>query len=503
MDLTRTSGVLLHPTSLPGPHGRGDLGPAAYAFLTDLARAGQRVWQVLPVGPPGYGGSPYAGSSAFAGDTLLISPELLVDDGLLAADDLVGAPELPEGQVSDDGSDWRRALLARAWGRFQEGARDEDRSALAAFRRREAYWLEDYALFVALKAHHGGGAFWTCWPRDLWRALPHAVRAARREHAPAIEQEVFSQWLFDRQWRRLRDHARELGVQVVGDLPIYVARDCADVWQRPELFELGPDGEPTAVAGCPPDAFAEDGQLWGNPLYDWPLHARTAYAWWIERTRRALDLADVVRIDHFRGFASYWEVPAADETAKDGNWIDGPRMALFDAIRAALGDELPIVAEDLGEVTPDVPELLEATGFPGMRIMQFAFYDDDPEHTFKLENHVEGCVVYTGTHDNETTAGWYAALDDEARTRVQTALGATDPDALTPHDVAWGLIGMVQASPAYLAIIPAQDLLGLDNAARMNFPGKDEGNWGWRLLPGQLTEQVWDRLRALSREHGR
>lgn len=491
---SRLSGVLLHPTSLPGPLGRGDLGPAAHAFLEDLAAAGQGVWQVMPLHPPGYGGSPYAGGSAFAGDPLLISPELLVEDGLLEPKDLDAAPRFPEGRLSHESDRPRRRLLRRAWERFQTLGSAEERQALAAFRERESYWLEDWALFAAVKEAHDQRAFWEWPPARLRRALPGERRAALHTHRDAVEAEVFYQHLFFRQWGRLRRRAHQLGIKIMGDVPIFVARDSADVWAHPELFCLDAAGELEVQAGVPPDAFSDDGQLWGNPLYDWKVHARTAWAWWIERLRTALALTDLVRIDHFRGFASYWEVPIGEPTARGGRWVPGPRMALFRALRGALGEDLPIVAEDLGELTPDVPELLEASGLPGMKVLQFA-WDADPDHPFKPENYDANCVVYTGTHDNETTAGWWTHQEDEVQQRVLARVGAAGP--------VWGLIELALASRACLAIVPAQDLLELGNEARMNHPGRANGNWSWRLLPGQLDRERLARLRALTERHGR
>ncbi|RMG16738.1 MAG: 4-alpha-glucanotransferase [Planctomycetota bacterium] len=498
MDTTRRSGLLLHVSSLPGPYGRGDLGPEARRFVDFLAAAGQRVWQVLPLGPPGWGGSPYAAASAFAGDPGLLSLDDLVATGLLGPDDLAGAA-FPPGRVSPEADAWRRARLERAYEAFRRDADAEERAAFAAFRAREDFWLEDAALFAALKEAHGGGAFWEAWPDRLARHRPRAVRRAREEYAPACEREAFWQYLFARQWEALREHARACGVEVFGDVPIFVARDSADVWARPELFELGPDGAPTAVAGVPPDDFSEDGQLWGNPLYDVRVHARTAYAWWIERFRRAFELFDLVRVDHFRGFAAWWAVPAGAATAREGAWRPGHGLPLFEAVAEELGLEhpraLPVVAEDLGVITEDVEELLAATGFPGMRILQFAFGEDDPAHPFLPENHPVRSVVYTGTHDNQTAAGWFAGLDPAARARVRARIGDADP--------AWGLVELALGSPAFLAVVPAQDVLGLGDEARLNTPGRAEGNWSWRLLPGQLGAPEAERLRAASAAHGR
>lgn len=491
MDFSRRAGVLLHPTQLPGAYGRGDLGLEARAFVDQLASAGVRTWQVLPLGPPGYGGSPYAARSAFAGDAALVSPATLVREGLLSPDDLAGAPDWAEGAVHPEAEALRLELLARAHRTFRADATPDQQRELAAYRERESSWLEDFALFEALKREHDMRPFWE-WSPGLRRLLLPGLRAAAlAERAEAVEREVFAQWQFQRQWSALRGYANERGIEIFGDVPIFVAKDSADVWAHPELFSLDAAGEPLVVAGVPPDGFCEDGQLWGNPLYDWPVHARTGYAWWIERTRRLQALCDVIRLDHFRGFASYWEVPSCAETARKGKWVPGPGVELFRALEEALG-EVPLVAEDLGEITPDVEELLTETGYPGMRIVQFA-YDDDCEHSFRPENHVERCVAYTGTHDNQTTAGWFAGLDDETRERA--CLDASDPTG--------DLIGRTLSSRAFLAVIPAQDLLRLGDEARTNAPGCAEGNWIWRLLPGQLDPDVLARFRASLEEHGR
>ncbi len=493
MDLTRKSGLLLHPTSLPGPYGMGDLGPSAYQLLRDLQQAGQQVWQLLPLQPPDCHGSPYAASSAFAGDPMLISVELLRDEGLLEPRDLDGLPTFPEGRVSYEACAVRAQLLGRAFAAFRAQAGQRERIELQQFREENAFWLEDHALFVALRDAFGA-PYWERWPEPLRRHVPRALVQARREHEHAVEAEVFRQWLFFRQWSRLRSFAHGLGVQIFGDVPIFVARDSSDVWARPELFFLDDQGAPTVVAGVPPDMFSETGQLWGNPLFDWTIHARTGYAWWIERVRHIFSLVDILRIDHFRGFAGYWEIPGGAETAVDGRWVPGPGVAFFQAIKGALG-ELPIVAEDLGVITPDVEELLDATGFPGMKVLQFAF-DGDPRNPYAPENHGERAVVYTGTHDNDTTAGWLASEQPAVRARVaQRASG---------DDLTWGMVELAFASPAFLAVVPVQDVLGLGNEARMNLPGtKSELNWSWRLRPGQLELVALERLRELTLRHGR
>lgn len=493
MDWTRRSGVLAHPTMLPGRLGAGDLGPAAHAFVAQLAEAGQAVWQVLPLGPPDGIGSPYAAASAFAGDALLVSPEALVEDGLLARADLARAPSFPEGVVAREAGEVRLALLERARAAFEADAGPADRAAFEAFRADHADWLHDHALFQALRRAHGA-PFWERWPAGLRRHLPRDVARARRELRAEVEAEELRQWLFRRQWEALRAAAHARGVEVFGDVPIFVARDSADVWAHPELFWLDAAGEPTVVAGVPPDVFSVDGQLWGNPLFDWGVHARTGYAWWIERVRRTLELVDLVRIDHFRGFAGYWEIPAAAATAREGRWVPGPGPDLFAALEAALGP-LPVVAEDLGVITPDVTALLERTGLPGMKILQFAF-DGDPGNPFLPENMSPRCVAYPGTHDNQTTAGWLATAPDEQRARLAARVGRED-------DLVWGMAEVCLGSPAFLAVLPLQDVLELDDRARTNVPGTCEGNWSWRLRPGELDPARLARLRALTAATGR
>ncbi|MCO5169903.1 MAG: 4-alpha-glucanotransferase [Planctomycetes bacterium] len=493
MDLTRKSGLLLHPTSLPGPFGMGDLGPAAYQFVRDLQQAAQRVWQVLPLQPPDCHGSPYAASSAFAGDPMLVSVEVLRDEGLLEPRDFDGLPTFPEGRVSYEACAVRAQLLGRAFAAFRAQAGERERIELQQFREENAFWLEDHALFVALRDAYGA-PYWERWPEPLRRHVPHALVQARREHEHAVDAEVFRQWLFHRQWARLRSFAHGLGVEVFGDVPIFVARDSSDVWARPELFFVDDQGTPSVVAGVPPDLFSETGQLWGNPLFDWAIHGRGGYAWWIERVRHALSLVDILRIDHFRGFAGYWEIPHGAETAVDGRWVPGPGMSFFRALQAALGD-LPIVAEDLGLITEDVTELLAETGFPGMKVLQFAF-DGDADNPFVPERHDERSVVYTGTHDNDTTAGWLAGEPAAVRARVLERTG--------PEDPVWGMVELAFASPGFLAVVPVQDVLGLGNDARMNLPGtKSDKNWSWRLRPGQLELVALERLRELTVRHGR
>ncbi|MFO0841636.1 MAG: 4-alpha-glucanotransferase [Gemmataceae bacterium] len=492
----RSSGVLLHPTSLAGPHGIGDLGPSAHAWVEALARAGQSWWQVLPLGPPGAGDSPYQCFSAFAGNTALLSPDALYEDGLLPASDLADA-RLPEGDVDYQAVGRSKArLLARAWESFRAGTAPALSDPFGEFCAAESAWLDDFAVFMAIKDRFPEGA-WTEWPPALARREPDALRRARLELADAAGRQRFGQFLFARQWDRLRRRARELGVGLIGDLPIFVSPDSADVWARPELFLLDQERRPRVVAGVPPDYFSATGQRWGNPLYDWEAMRRDGYAWWADRLRSALRQVDLLRIDHFRGFEAYWEVPAESPTAETGRWVKGPGADLFEALRNRLGG-LPLIAEDLGVITPEVNALRTGLGLPGMRILQFAF-GGAVETRFLPHNYDRNTVVYTGTHDNDTTAGWFAALTDEE----EQALRAYVPDA--GEGPAWALIRLAWASVADLAITPVQDVLTLGSEARMNTPGVAWGNWRWRLSAEQLRElpAALDRLAALTRTYQR
>jgi 4-alpha-glucanotransferase len=490
----RVAGVLLHPTSLPGPHGIGDLGTEASAFVDLLARAEQRLWQILPIGPTGAGDSPYAARSALAGNPLLISLEALVPDGLLTSDDLVGASHQPSGRV-----DYRAVarlklpLLRRAY-ESRERASPALRAELEEIAASNAVWLHDWALYAALRERFGGKA-WHEWPPDLAAREVTALAQVARDLRDEVGFHRFVQLLFFRQWRALRGHARSRGIRIIGDMPIFVAHDSADVWARPDLFMLDGKGRPRAVAGVPPDYFSATGQLWGNPVYDWKANAQSGYDWWIERVRAALETVDIIRLDHFRGFHSYWEVPAGDKTAVGGRWVSGPREALFAALERALGP-VRFIAEDLGFITPDVDALREKLGYPGMRVLLFAF-GDNAENPYLPHNYEHNTVAYTGTHDNDTVRGWYETVDEHLRHRVRVYL-ATDG-----RDIAWDFIRAMLASVADWAVIPAQDLLGLGNEARMNLPGKLGGNWDWRLRPGQLTDWVAHRLAEMTRTYGR
>lgn len=495
MPLPRASGVLLHPTSLPGPWGIGDLGPEARAFVDGLAEARQRWWQVLPLGPTGYGDSPYQCFSAFAGNPLLISPQELLDEGLLDPRDLEAKPQLVEGWV-DFGqlTRWKMSWLRRAARNFLTSRTGSLAQEYAAFRREQAFWLDDYALFMALKEAHGGVA-WTEWDTALVRRAPQALADWRARCELKIEEHAILQFFFFRQWHKLRTYASERGVGLIGDVPIFVAHDSVDVWSYPDLFFLDEQGQPSVVAGVPPDYFSATGQLWGNPLYRWERMAEDGYRWWIERVRCTLQLVDVVRIDHFIGFTRYWEIPAGSPTAEHGRYLPGPGAHFLDSLRAALGG-LPLIAEDLGAVTPEVDRLRDQFQLPGMKVLQFAFASD-PHDRFLPHNFTSNFVVYTGTHDNDTTVGWFRSASARERAFAQRYLGRSG------RDIAWDLIRLGLASVADTFIVPAQDLLSLGSEARMNFPGRPEGNWRWRLRSGQLTGAVWQRLADLTEIYGR
>lgn len=493
----RLSGVLLHPTSLPGDQGIGSLGAQARAFVTWLGTAGQALWQILPLGPTGYGNSPYACASAFAGNPWMIDLAALADRGWLDAAAVALPGKRPADRVDFDAViAHKRAALMEVYGRFVREARPIERAAYEGFCRapENRSWLEDFALFSALKLAHEGQE-WARWPAPLRDRDPAALHRWEAHHEDEVDFHRFCQWLFTLQWDALRSHARTHGVQIVGDMPIFVAGDSADVWAHPTQFHLTEDGAPTHIAGVPPDYFSKTGQRWGNPLYRWEVMARDGYRWWVERFRRALRQVDIIRIDHFRGFAAYWAIPAAEETAVNGRWVRGPGAHFFAQVKAQLG-ELPLIAEDLGTITPDVTELRNRFGLPGMKILQFAY--SDPQNAYLPHNYeTPNCVVYSGTHDNDTTHGWWASLKPAERKAVRGWIGTTE------KDIAWALLREAVASTARIAIHPAQDLLSLPTAARMNAPGATEGNWGWRLEGGALTPELALRLRELCHRFGR
>jgi len=476
----RSSGVLLHPTSLPGRYGIGDLGEWAYRFVDWLAENDQSIWQVLPLGPTSYGDSPYQTLSAFAGNPHLISLDRLVEDGWLAVDDLADAPPFPADRV-DYGwiIGYHDGKLSRAYERFAANHTPAQRAEFEAWCAENAYWLDDFALFAALKDAHGGRP-WVEWPEGEALRQPAALDAARQTHAPRIAEHRFRQWVFHRQWFALKAYANEKGVRLFGDLPIFVAHDSADVWANRSQYYLDAKGRPTVIAGVPPDYFSPTGQRWGNPLYRWDAMRADGYAWWIRRFRAILSVVDYVRIDHFRGFEAYWEIPAEEETAVNGEWRPGPRHDFFNVVKAELG-ELPIIAEDLGVITEGVEKLREDFGLPGMKVLQFA-WGEDPKNPFLPHNHVPNCVVYSGTHDNNTTRGWWNEECTGAMRRFMAEyLGAE------VHDPAWTFMVLGMRSCAHTFIVTMQDVLGLGPEGRMNTPGNPAGNWTWRFTPEQMA----------------
>jgi 4-alpha-glucanotransferase len=479
----------LHPTSLPGRYGIGDLGPAAHAWLEALARAKQTWWQILPVGPTGYGDSPYQSYSAFAGNPNLISPDLLIKDGLISASDLNDVRFAPGKVDFENVNKFKDWVLDNAWQAFRGGAAGHLRGEFDRFRKDEAAWLDDYALFMANKATQGSRS-WQEWPEDLRRREPAVLDRARRELADAIGSQQFRQFLFFREWNDLREHARRLGIKIFGDAPIFVAGDSADVWANPHLFLLDKDRKPKVVAGVPPDYFSATGQLWGNPLYDWARMKADDYNWWIARIRANLRQVDLVRLDHFRGFEAAWHIPAMAKTAQIGEWVKGPAAALLTALKRALGG-LPLVAEDLGLISKEVHALRDQFDLPGMYILQFAF-GGAVEFRFLPHNHIRNAVVYTGTHDNDTTLGWWKAITENER----QFLRKYDPHV--DDDPVWHLIRTAWASVADFAIVPMQDVLTLGSEARMNVPGTPSGNWTWRMTDEQLATPAWGRLADLT-----
>jgi 4-alpha-glucanotransferase len=494
--LKRASGILLHPTCLPGRFGIGDLGENARQFIDFLAEAGIKLWQVLPLGPTGYGDSPYQCFSAFAGNPLLINLEQLVREDALQAEELAQARSFPDDRVLfGEVIEFKMRVLRHSFVRFTNYATDAQQKAFKAFCNDNASWLEDYALFMALKDAHNG-APWHTWEDDIARRTPTAMSKARRDHAQQILTHKYLQFQFFQQWTAIRAYAAEHEVQIIGDIPIFVAYDSADAWANRELFQIDERGNPIFIAGVPPDYFSPTGQRWGNPLYRWDVMEKQGYAWWIERTKSALKLYDYVRIDHFRGFESYWEVPASEPTAMNGRWVKGPNKALFEAIEGALGTDLPIIAEDLGIITEEVKALRDAFGFPGMRLIHFGFVADS-DASFLPHSYIPNCVAYAGTHDNDTTLGWWEKLDDDTRDQVREYLGVTG------EDIQWDLVRALFMSAANTVVITMQDILGLGSDARMNFPGRAEGNWFWRFRWEQVTSELRVRLKRMTKMYGR
>jgi 4-alpha-glucanotransferase len=494
----RGSGILLHITSLPSAYGIGDMGPWAYRFADFLAESGQRLWQVLPLNPthPVHGNSPYDSISAFGSNPMLISPELLVEQGLLASEDMDPIPDFPRGRIHyDQAISFKQRLFLLAENRFRQQGMGED---YERFCSDNGSWLEDFALFVALKERFEGRP-WQEWPADLRDRDPEALQAARQSLSDRVERERILQYLFEKQWTALRQYCNQRSVYIFGDLPIYVNLDSVDVWTHPELFKLDEARRPTHVAGVPPDYFSETGQRWGNPVYRWEVLRETGYEWWIERLSRNLYLFDIVRIDHFRGFAAYWEIPAQEPTAVHGNWVEGPRKDLFQALLGHFPN-LPIVAEDLGTITQDVRDLMDRFALPGMKLLVFAFGDDLATNPYAPHNHVKNCLIYTGTHDNNTVKGWFETeLTDDDKGRLFRYLGREVGQERIHEE----MVRLAMMSVANTAILPMQDILGLGEEARMNRPAQRVGNWQWQLVPEQLSPERARKLRELAETYGR
>jgi 4-alpha-glucanotransferase len=481
----RKSGILLHPTSLPGKYGIGDLGSWAYCFADFLVDAGQQYWQILPLGPPGCGWSPYQAYSSMAGNPLLISLEQLVEQGWLAPEDLQSCPQFPGGAVDFDAvAKFKAGLFQEAAAAFFKRAQATHLQAFDEFCTDMKSWLEPFAEFSALKELNHGAA-WTEWT-EITGASEQTVLDVK-----------FIQFEFFRQWKALKKYCNDRGLEIIGDIPIFISHDSADVWANPELFDLDNKGNPRTIAGVPPDYFSETGQCWGNPLYRWDAMEQSGYRWWIERMQSMLTMVDIVRLDHFRGFEKYWEIPAGNKTAVIGRWVEGPGNRLFEALLESLGT-LPFIAEDLGYITPEVHELRDHWGFPGMRVLQFAFGDESLENPHKPFNFIQNCVAYTGTHDNDTTAGWFAS--GEGRAEREFALQYMGNRG---NDLVWDFIRLALSSVADTAIVPMQDVLGLGSEARMNMPSTVDNNWRWRMLENQLDPELSSRLRAMNRYYGR
>jgi 4-alpha-glucanotransferase len=506
MEFPRRCGILLHPTSLPGDYGIGDLGPAAFRWIDYLAEARQTYWQILPLGPTGYGDSPYQSFSAFAGNTLLISPERLAEAGLLGKETIGSAPEFSADRV-DYGKvyEWKRLILPLAFARFNETADRDLRSRFETFSRENAWWLDDYAAFRAIKLEQAQKP-WYEWDAPLRDRETSALAAAGERLHEQIEAEKVYQFFFYTQWNDLKTYANEKGIRIIGDIPIFVALDSADVWCNRSRFKLRPDGRPRVVSGVPPDYFSKTGQLWGNPIYDWDAMKADGFSWWIARVAFTLRTVDIVRIDHFRGFVAAWEVPGDDKTAENGRWVEVPGRELFSALRRAL-QNLPIIAEDLGVITPEVDQLRDEFGFPGMRILQYAFGGDASSRDLP-HNYIRNCVAYTGTHDNDTVIGWWNTVRP-ATNAVPTAAAGREYDYCRKYlntagrEIHWDFIRAVWASVANTAIVPLQDVLGLGSEARMNLPATSSGNWAWRFRGDQLSPSLIRRLADLTEIYGR
>lgn len=492
----RASGVLLHLTSLPGPFGIGDIGPCAYAFIDFLKENGQQLWQVLPLGPPVENNSPYEICSIFAGNPLLISPELLYTRGLLRKNDLADIPDMPVQQVDFNlAASIKFRILKCAWKHFQHP--DIPKDDFASFCCQEMNWLDDYALFTALKSAYGG-SLWNIWDKDIAFRRPQILKQWNEKLKAEINFHKFIQFLFYEQWFQLKNHASQANVRIVGDMPFYMAFNSTEVWTNPDCFNLNPEtGEPIFIAGAPPDQFNVDGQLWNVPTYNWKRLEQGKFKWWLDRFKHLTRLVDIIRVDHFRGFQAFWQVRQGKKTAVNGNWVSAPGKAFFDVLKKALW-ELPVWVEDLGIIGPEVEHLRNRFNLPGMKILQFAFDAREADNPYLPFNYPRNCVVYTGTHDNDTTVGWFEKISAAEKRRVFDYMGEPGEEGI--H---WQMIRWAMGSVADSVIIPMQDILGIGSAARMNFPGQEKGQWRWRYEPGALTEDIAERLGNMTRLFGR
>lgn len=498
MRFNRESGILLHPTSLPSIYGIGDLGKEAYDFIDFLHKSKQRLWQILPLGPVGFGESPYQSFSAFAGNTMLISIDKLIEENLLIPQDVQPIPDFNAKTVDFElVKKYKQKLFKLAFHRFQA----EGNAAFEAFVKENSLWLEEYAFFMALKDHFGGVA-WNEWESSIARREEEAMKQYKEMLESDIQFHKFLQFIFYKQWHELKSYANKKAVKIVGDIPIFISNDSSDAWSLRELFEIDDSGYPTKVAGVPPDFFSATGQYWGNPHYRWDVMEKDDFKWWRERFEMLLKVVDIIRIDHFRGFEAYWEIPGDETTAVNGKWVKAPGKKLFETIERYLG-RLPIIVEDLGVITDEVVALKEAFDFPGMKILQFSF-GKGAEDRFLPHNYEKDSVVYTGTHDNDTTVGWYInslKTQPEAVDQMKEYFGVKGETS--PEFVCWKLIEVAYSCKSVIAIVPMQDLLCLGSEARMNIPSTIGGNWGWRLQKGQISEEMQNRQRELSDKHGR
>lgn len=507
MEPKRVSGILLHPISLPGQFGIGDIGPRAYKFVDFLADTGQSLWQILPLGPIGYGNSPYMCFSAFGGNPLLISLERIVDAGLLDPVDIENPPPFPPYRVGYSAANqYKMPLLMKSYQRFKDILSSGYFEDFHLFCQQNTFWLEDYALFMSLRRSQQN-QLWVTWDEPIVRRDPEKLIDLRHKLIEDIYFQKYLQYVFFKQWIDLKNYCHERGIQIIGDISIYVAHDSAEVWANQEIFYLDKLGNPLVVAGVPPDYFSATGQRWGNPLYRWDVLAQSGYTWWIERFRSSFSMSDIIRIDHFRGFEAYWEIPASEETALKGQWVKGPGAALFEAVQKTLGN-INVIAEDLGVITPEVDALRDHLGFPGMRVLQMAFGNDPKAQEYRPHNHVKNCVVYTGTHDNDTTVGWFTSEPGAQTTQTKEEVTKEREYALkytgtNGSEINWDFIRLVMGSVADTAIFPLQDVLGLGTEARMNLPSTLKGNWEWRFTEDMLTSSIKLRLKELTKIYER